>query len=202
MISTESSNWKGLRRDVLVDAGIHRRDGLVVVPYLGTDGKLVRERLFGRSGRCWWGPGETVVLLGLERLPGFDVSAPLLVCEGESDTLAAREHGFQAVGCPGAVMFRSEWARLLEPFPLIYPVGDGDEAGQAFVWSVRTAIPWARPVVCPSGEDLRSLLQANRRDVFAALVRGADNAMRLEHAVIEATDLAEAETWLRGWRNP
>jgi DNA primase len=137
-----------------------------------------------------------ISLFALEQLTGFDRGDPLLITEGESDTLAAREAGFQALGCPGAHAFRPEWRDLIEDFSRIHAVGDGDEAGQSFAWSVRAAVPWARPVVCPTGEDLRSLLQSGRRGEVEALLADADEMARLEHAVLEAPDLVTAERWL------
>jgi DNA primase len=62
---------------------------------------------------------------------------------------------------------------VIEPFDLVYAIGDGDQSGREFAWRVRGAIPWARPVVLPEGRDLRDLLQAgDEQQLHDLLARG------------------------------
>lgn len=190
--------WKGIASDVLSAAGLYRdASGLVHIPYRGLGGATVRERIEAPSGRRWWSDGEGISLFGLERMPAYSRQSALFVGEGESDTLAAVESDMQAVGCPGAYAFRPEWRPLVEDFALLYAVGDGDPAGVAFTWAVRRAIPWARPVVMPDGFDLRALLQLRQQTVVWRQLAAADQMARLEHAVLNAADLATARAWLR-----
>lgn len=197
--------WKGIREDVLAAAGITLTDdGLVSIPYRALDGHTLRTRLVASSGRRWWAPdGEGVHLFGAEMLATTSPDTPVLVCEGESDCLSAREHlpEFVALGSPGARAFRPEWRALLEQRTLVYVLGDGDESGRDFAWRVRAAIPWVRPVVCPEGRDLRELLQSGELEFVRALLAEADYLARLEAAVLGAPDLATCVRMLEGERH-
>jgi hypothetical protein len=190
---TRPLSWKGLAPATLLDAGIYAGDGLAYVPYRLPDGSTFRTRVVGLNGRRWWlHDGSGLILYGLDCLPSFDAELPLLVTEGESDCLSAREHGYQALGCPGARNFRAEWGELVDPFDLVYPVGDGDQAGSDFAWSVRRAVPWARPIVLPEGRDLRDLLQAGDVQQLHDLLDEADWLATTEWAVSTSSTLEEA----------
>jgi hypothetical protein len=196
------SGWKGLSRNVLEAAGVTETDeGLTAIPYRAVDGHTLRTRLVApSSGRRWWASDvEGVHLFGAETLAGASPETPVLVCEGESDALAAREHlpTFLALGSPGARAFRAEWRALFERFPFVYAIGDGDDAGRDFAWRVRSAVPWTRPFVCPEGRDIRDLLQAGDRAIVLELLAEADFHARLEEAVLRAPDLATCIDWLR-----
>jgi hypothetical protein len=196
------SGWKGIAESVLAEAGIVvSSDGLASIPYRDSGGALLRMR-YRTPERSWWGPGEETYPFGLERLPHPGSRYPsycaLIVAEGESDSLAAREHfdlyddeqavEYFVLGMPGARSFRPEWQVVAAAFDLVYVIGDGDEAGHAFAWDVRRHVPWARPVVCPDGRDLRDLLQAEGLAPVRALLRAADADADLEYALLLAPD--------------
>jgi Protein of unknown function (DUF3631) len=204
--------WRGIDPDVLAEAGVSMNaDGVAEIPYRDRDGSVLRMR-YRSDARSWWGRGEEIVLFGLETLPRpgdpYSGFCALILTEGESDALAAREHlrgheddvavRYLVLGCPGARMFRPEWRAVCEPFDVVYVVGDGDDAGHAFVSDVRSEVVWARPVVCPEGRDLRDLLQREGVGALVPLLRGADETARLQDALFHAPDLATAETWLEG----
>jgi hypothetical protein len=200
--------WKDISATVLEDACVYEdARGYVHLPCRNQEGEVLRERIVSGSRR-WWGPGSGVHLFGVETLPGT-ASRPycgVLLTEGESDALAAREafdlHEdrvavfYVAVSCPGANAWQPEWRELFEDIDVIYVVGDGDAAGSRFTESVRRSLPWARPVFCPEGRDLRSLLQEGEFDLLISLLDRADQAVRLEDAFLHAPDLATAERWL------
>ena len=207
----EHRGWKGLSGSVLAVAGVYVDErGCVHLPCRSRRGDVLRERIVAPDGRRWWGPGVGIHLFGVETLPSGPIvsSVAVLVCEGESDALAAREAfkhheddravSYIALGCPGASSWRPEWRALLEDFALVYAIGDGDDAGRRFVWSVRASLPWSRPVVCPEGRDLRELLQAGKFDLVVSLLAEADYLARLEDAVFHAPNLVAAEHWLGG----
>jgi hypothetical protein len=209
-----SAGWKGIADLVLAGAGIViDSDGVAAIPYGDSDGSLLRTRF--RSGtRAWWGPGEDMSPFGLEQLPWPDDCFPsfcaLLVTEGESDALAAREHfafhgdavavHYDVLGVPGATCFRPEWRVVCEPYDVLYAVGDGDAAGQKFAFDIRRIVPWARPVVCPEGRDLRDLLQEHGIEPVLGLLRESDRAAEAEYALLHAPDLETARAWLEGQR--
>jgi len=198
------TGWKGIAMGVLAEAGVETTaSGLVRVPFRDRDRRIVVHKVFGRS-RSWYDPpGVDLIPFGIETLP---VSAwiaersALLVCEGESDALCAREHftGWHAVALPGAGVWRRYWRRHLEPFPVVYLLGDGDEPGQRMNRRVKADVPWARPVRLPDGEDVRALLQRDGRDGLLPYLEAADADTRLAAALHLATDLDDFEALLAG----
>lgn len=204
--------WKHLLFAVLDEAGVWRDEkGIVHVPYRNEDGSLFREHLFAPSGCTWWGPGEErLIPFGLEGLPDRRAARDrvLFITEGESDALALREHyagvtaesparGYDVLGLPGAATWRAEWRSIVEPWPLIYLLGDGDEAGRKTNERVKTDVPWARPVALPEGEDVRALLQREGSAALEPYLRAADAEAHLWYALRHARDLAHFEE-LRG----
>lgn len=208
------TGFKGIDQEILDGAGVGVDDlGVVSLPYRSYDGEVLRMR-YRRDDRSWWAPGEGIYLFGLDTLPPPGSAYPsycaLVITEGESDALAAREHfafhedevavEYFTVGCPGALAFDPAWRMIVEPFDCAYVVGDGDDAGFAFIWKVRQSVPWVRQVQCPPGRDLRDLLQRDGLDALLALLREADETARLWDAFFGAPDLTTAERWLRGGR--
>lgn len=202
--------WKGLSPAVLDEAGVSERDGLVRVPYRLPDGSVQLTRVFARSGRCWWEPsGRELIPFGVEMLPHSSLLArrtAVLVCEGESDTLAAREafafyaddiaDAYVAIGLPGAGTWRRPWRAYLEPHPLVYLCPDGDEAGRRMARAVLADVPWARGVHLPEDEDVRNLLQRDGARALDPLLDAADAGAQLDAALKLARSLDEFETLL------
>ncbi len=206
-------SWKGISASVLAEAGVEQDGRLVVVPCRDPEGCELYSRVFRGDGRSFYRPaGVSLVPFGLDRLPPERSWHPrycaLLLCEGESDALAARE-AFQdredaraveylALGIPGAGVWRDSWRQLLDPFPLVYVLGDGDGPGRRMNRRVRAAVPWARPVWLPDGEDVRSLLQRDP-EALDPLLAEADYDARLWAALILSPDLDTFERRLSEW---
>ena len=158
--------WKGLSTCVLAEAGVERDEvGLVRIPYRTAAGELWAHRVVAPSGRRWWAPGDgrPVIPYGLEALTDPPTDRGLLIAEGESDALALRRFfgwGFDVLGIPGSSTWRASWSEYIDPYELVYVVGDGDDAGRRFAWAVKADVPRARVLTLPDGEDARSLIQS------------------------------------------
>jgi len=194
---------------VLADAGIEEINGVARVPYRDVNGATTFSKAFAGS-RSWYAPGGIELIpFGLERLPRSSwiaARSALLVTEGESDALAVREHFFEgdaeilawhSIGLPGSGTWRGCWKRWLAPFPIVYLLGDGDEAGRRMNGAVRRDVPWARPVRLPDGEDVRSILQRDSREGLMPYLEAADTDARLAAVLALAPDLATFERLLR-----
>lgn len=168
-------SWKGLMPRTVERAGIIVEGQTVSIPYRRPDGTVFRWRqkrsaLEGwgtAKAKEWWSEGSGIIPYGLETLPNA-ISASrskLLVCEGESDTLALRQAliapDVYVLGSPGAHSWQEEWEVYVCDFQLVVVIGDGDYAGNAFVERTREMIRGAVGFTCPRGEDVRSLLQEN-----------------------------------------
>jgi hypothetical protein len=184
-----ATGWKGLGLDTLATAGVELDRGTVRVPYRDRYGRELYCKRFGRDGRSWYEPrGIRLVPFGLETLPPAGSRHPrycaLLLCEGESDTLAVRDvlarfrDHVLALALPGAGSWRDEWRSYVEPFPLVYVLGDGDDAGRRMNERVCAAVPWASAVWLPDGSDVRSLLQADAGSLWPLLARADEDARR------------------------
>ena len=137
------TGWKGIAAGVLAEAGVETTASrLVRVPFRDRDRRIVVHKVFGGS-RSWYDPaGVDLIPFGIETLPvspWIAERSALLVCEGESDALSARQYFPEgddevlfwfAIALPGAGVWRRSWRCHLESFPRIYLLGDGDEPGR------------------------------------------------------------------------
>ena len=85
----------------------------------------------------------------------FADSESIAVTEGELDAISCSVSGIPAVGMPGATQWKPHWKRVLEDFPLVYSVGDGDEAGSKFNAKLMKELK-AIPIKMKDGEDANS----------------------------------------------
>ena len=116
------------------------------------------------KGFWWYGGGKRpqVQMYGFDKIPELGYNSDvLLIMEGQKDVWSAAQDGFNAVSLlDGAGTWRSEYARQVQDYGLIVPVGDNDPAGRKFVQQVcrdiRRAVPfdWRRLVPdAPDGFD-------------------------------------------------
>lgn len=112
----------------------------VKIPYKDENGKTVLHRKrFPKNApvRFKWGNGSSghLVLYGKQRLPVFRENAEdnsVILVEGESDTQTLWFCGFQALGVPGASVFRPEWSKDLDGFDIYLHI-EPDRGGQTFL---------------------------------------------------------------------
>jgi putative DNA primase/helicase len=108
-----------------------------IIPYWDLDGKLQRYRV-RNNARRWWNDdfdGELPIIpYGLWRLS--DTDPVLYLTEGESDAQTLWHHGFNALGIPGALLFKTEWTRYLLGYDQLIICPDADAAGQSFAESI------------------------------------------------------------------
>jgi hypothetical protein len=142
--------WKDLPAWVLREAGVMRERDLVYVPYFTPAGELHNRRVVADDGRRWWEhSGRDLIPFGLKQLiPPYTAERQLFLCEGESHALALRATDGWAVdvlGLPGASSWRPEWRSHVEPWAVIYVLGDGDDAGRSMNERVKHDTPWDGP---------------------------------------------------------
>jgi DNA primase len=84
----------------------------------------------------------------------------IYLCEGIIDTLTLIENGFPAVGIPGALNFKPEWARLFKG-KKVYSVLDADAAGRAgnekLTALFRENGTFFRVIDMPEGRDINEM---------------------------------------------
>lgn len=79
----------------------------------------------------------------------------IVVTEGELDALTLSAAGIPAVGLPGVKSWKKHYPKVLEDFPVIYVIGDGDSAGSGLNDFLAREVH-ARQVLLPKGEDVNS----------------------------------------------
>ncbi len=154
----------------LETANVNGRD-VLVIPYHGTDGRLLRNRYRGDDGRRWWeGRNRQIYPYGLDRLPRANSTnergetCKVILVEGESDCHAAWHEGLTALGIPGATTWQSGWARSLQGME-VFVWQEPDDGGAAFVRSIAKDFPHARIMRSDKVKDLCELRQKSNGDL-------------------------------------
>lgn len=120
----------------------------VVIPYKNVHGqetarryRLELHKQDGADNRFKWKSGSKTCLYGLWRLADTKKSAVALV-EGESDCHTLWQHGFAALGIPGAANWSEDRdAKHFERFEEIYVFVEDDAGGERVIeWISRSAI--------------------------------------------------------------
>ncbi|MEJ5384330.1 MAG: AAA family ATPase [Fimbriimonadales bacterium] len=135
---------KRLDADRLREWGLIEDERRIAIPYLDADGNHVatryRHTLEGEN-RFTWERGNRPWLYGLWRLPEWNDSETLYLCEGETDTLTLWHADLNAVGIPGATTWREAWWEPLQRFAQICIIPDADNAGQQLLQKLANTCP-------------------------------------------------------------
>lgn len=67
------------------------------------------------------------------------IGETLYVCEGEINAISMQVASMPAIGCPGASVWREEWAAHCRYWPKVVVVGDHDDAGEKFCARVESS---------------------------------------------------------------
>lgn len=150
-----------LRAWGVLDEVVSGRD-VVAIQYHDIHGKPLRRKFRDRKGKWWEGRNRPIYLYGLERLPEVQEGEPILVVEGESDCHAAWLSGFNAIGVPGATVWKSEWAEHLAGLD-VYIWEEPDQGGPELVKRVAADFPKAK-VLQGSALGFKDIAEMYRAD--------------------------------------
>lgn len=139
--------------------GQERFTGRLCIPYLTRSGvvnlrfRCLRPHIC-KTVDC---PKYLPAIEGMETLmynvsDTFKDTEYIAVTEGELDAISCSISGMPAVGIPGATQWKKHWRRVLEDFPTVYAVGDGDSAGAKFNALLMKELK-AIPIKMKEGED-------------------------------------------------
>ena len=163
----------------------------LVIPYLDEEGRKtatrIRLSLNGKT-RFMWKEGSRMTPYGLWRMKkplhdciekGGDIKEILLV-EGESDAHTLWYYGIEALGIPGATMWKPEWIRFLigkEVFVWQEP----GEAGEQFVRKIGNDLPNIKIIYPPQ----------DRKDISECHIAGDDVQVLIGHLIKSAVPFSE-----------
>jgi hypothetical protein len=127
---------KGLPVGFLRDQGLsdvhYMSKPAVRIPYRDCDGNEIAVRFrcaLDGADRFRWRKGSKPRLYGLWRPHALD---HVILCEGESDAHTLWQHGFPALGLPGAANWKEPRdAADLDAFETIYVIVESDKGGEA-----------------------------------------------------------------------
>jgi hypothetical protein len=109
----------------------------VVIPYFTEDGQpyeryRLRTSLIAKEGSYWNESGAPMIPYGLQRLQDARNQGYLVIVEGESDCWTLWQHGYPALGIPGANNDSTLQHANLAGIPKVFIIQEPDGAGQAF----------------------------------------------------------------------
>ena len=106
----------------------------VKIPYFGEDGKIqtYRRRYANKEIKWKGGSRGRIGLYGEWRMPAVRSGDSVILCEGESDAQSLWFMGLAALGVPGASMFKTEYAAMLQGLKL-YLHKEQDSGGDTFI---------------------------------------------------------------------
>ena len=148
------------------------------IPYTSTHSKYRRHPLDDKKPKYIYDVGGKVTLYGYQHIPQpLPVTAPILVTEGELDTLVGWSNNIYSVSSTGGAMsFQAEWASLpLFEYNPVYLCFDNDEAGADGMVRTLSFIPHARVVLVPETPGVK--------DISDYVARGGDLHRLLETAL-------------------
>ena len=153
----EYAEAKQLPVEFLESVGLSDRKHLgkpsVRIAYFDELGQALkpRYRIALTGDRFRWAVGAKVVPYGLWYLK--DAKEDIILCEGESDCHTFWHYDQYALGCPGAGVWKHEWADYVKGIPKVYVWQETDQAGENFVKKVGKSLPdvW---VILPEKKDI------------------------------------------------
>jgi len=154
--------------------------GRLVIPYIGPKGNIYNLRFRcmehedckaeGCNAKYMSLPGYPSRVYNVRALVSADDS--IHVTEGELDAVTLGACGLSAVGVPGVENMPAHFPRMLAGFSDVTLWADADEAGRRFAGTFTKAVPNARVMALPAGEDVNSFFVAHGRAGILALLAG------------------------------
>jgi len=172
------SQAKKLPIEFLKELGIHQRNqgGIpgLVIPYFDVQGdeSAKRYRFTLNGNRHYrWAKGSKIIPYGLWRLKNVlqccaengRVQREIFLVRDESDCHMLWFHNINALGIPGATIWKSEWSKYLEGYD-VYIWWQPDEGGGMLVESIGKDFLEAKVLMPPP----------NRKDISECHTRGDD----------------------------
>lgn len=120
---------RGLSVDTVKKFGLLEREKIIMITYFNQHGKIMFYKCRSKySKKFWYYPkGKKLAIYNYWNLPNY--KDYVVICEGEIDCLTLLQSGINAVGSPGAGLFKKSWVKLFSHVGKIYIAFDNDIAG-------------------------------------------------------------------------
>lgn len=120
---------RGLGIDIIQKYHLSEKDKYVQIPYYSSSGKFIFYKCRSKySKKFWYYPkGSSLALYNFWNLKKY--TDYVVITEGEIDCLTLLQFGINAVGSPGAGLFKESWAKFFSDIEKVYIAFDNDMAG-------------------------------------------------------------------------
>ncbi|MGI0011817.1 MAG: toprim domain-containing protein [Nitrososphaera sp.] len=152
----------------------------ISIPYWDEEWREAQQRYrvaLKDSDKYRWKKGTQIRPYGVWRLGEARAKGFIIIVEGETDSATLWQHGFPALGLPGANTWKGEWSNHLSGIASIYLWQEPDKAGQAVANKLTKWIPDLKIIQAPPNAkdpcELAQLLKDGFRDAMQALMDGA-----------------------------
>ena len=179
-LSAETVKEAGFGQCSTAISGQEYLQGRLVIPYIGPKGNIYNLRFRcmehedckaeGCNAKYMSLPGYPSRVYNVRALVSADDS--IHVTEGELDAVTLGACGLSAVGVPGVENMPAHFPRMLAGFSDVTLWADADEAGRRFAGTFTKAVPNARVMALPAGEDVNSYFVAHGRAGILAVLAG------------------------------
>jgi DNA-binding Lrp family transcriptional regulator len=165
----------------------------LVIPYLDEEGHetaiRIRRSLSGNN-RFFWRKGSRLIPYGLWRMreplhdctEKGDHSKVIFLVEGESDAHTLWYYGINALGIPGATMWKPEWKRFVTGKE-VFVWQEPGEAGELFVKKIGKDIPEIKIIHPPQ----------SRKDISESHIAGDDIPKLIEQLIDSAVSFSDIQ---------
>ncbi len=120
---------RGFGIDIIKKFGLKEKEKYVMIPYIDQYGIIMFYKCRSKySKKFWYHPkGNSLAIYNYWNLKNY--KDYVVICEGEIDCLTLLQSGINAVGSPGAGLFKESWVKLFSHIGKIYIAFDNDIAG-------------------------------------------------------------------------
>lgn len=161
------------------EPGHEGAQGYISIPYLATSGPVaVRFRALdpNKTPKYWQPAGSRTRLYNVASLANSS-SDVVYICEGEMDTLVAKQIGLgPVVGIPGVSNWKPHFKPLFDGFQTVIVLADADDKGQGAQMATELAqlLPAhdVRPLLMPEGHDLNSAYLEGGKEMVLSWIHG------------------------------
>ena len=120
---------RGITQETIIKLKLKEEEKLIRIPYYNENGKYLYCKCRSKLNKGYWyyPSGKGIYLYNLWCLKNY--SDYVVITEGEIDCITLLQNGINAVGCPGANLFKKEWKSLFNNVDKVYICFDNDDAG-------------------------------------------------------------------------
>ncbi len=120
---------RGLDEETINKFSLKEEDKIIKIPYYGESGKILFYKCRSKYSKNFWYYPKDINLSIYNSWNLKSYKDYVVITEGEIDCLTLLQFGINAVGSPGAALFKKDWIKLFDYIDKVYIAFDNDIAG-------------------------------------------------------------------------